>query len=230
MKQVHKHRRIFCTGTMIYYVCNQGRGTKGIPPCTASCLQQFFENWINLWYYYYSHRKRCKFMEKMTKRDYFNLLRARVADDSDLVAFIDHEIDLLNRKNERRASKPSKAQMANAVLMDVIYNAMDEGVAYTVSEIHKMIPELAEFSGNKVSALVRGLRLDGRVIRSEVKGRAYFTKAWVSQGRESSLPLFHPIRKAGDKRGWKAYCTSHADSEMQPWWSYSADKRWWSRW
>lgn len=116
-------------------------------------------------------------MEKMTKRDYFNLLRARVADDSDLVAFIDHEIDLLNRKNERRASKPSKAQMANAVLMDVIYNAMDEGVAYTVSEIHKMIPELAEFSGNKVSALVRGLRLDGRVIRSEVKGRAYFTKA-----------------------------------------------------
>lgn len=114
---------------------------------------------------------------KMTKRDYYAILRARVADDSALVAFIDHEVELLDRKNVARSSKPSKAQLANAVLMDVIYNAMEDGVSYTVSELHKLIPELAEFSGNKVSALVRGLRLDGRVIRSEVKGRAYFTKA-----------------------------------------------------
>ena len=115
--------------------------------------------------------------KKMTKRDYFAILRERVADDADLVAFIDHEVELLERKNARKDAKPSKNQMANAVLMDVIYDAMDDGARYTVTEIHKMVPALADFSGNKVSALVRGLRLDGRVIRTEEKGRAYFSKA-----------------------------------------------------
>lgn len=116
-------------------------------------------------------------MTKMTKRDYFNALRARVADDAELVAFIDHELELLARKNERKSDKPTKNQLANAELMNVIYDAMADGTRYTVTEIHKMIPTLAEFSGNKVSALVRGLRLDGRVVRTEEKGRAYFTKA-----------------------------------------------------
>lgn len=116
-------------------------------------------------------------MEKLTKRDYFNQIRALVADNAELVAFVDHELELLAKKNASRSAKPSKNQMANAVLMDVIYNAMEDGKSYTVTELHNSIAELAEFSGNKVSALVRGLRLDGRVIRTEVKGRAYFTKA-----------------------------------------------------
>lgn len=113
---------------------------------------------------------------KLTKRDYFALLRARVADDDALVAFIDHEVALLDKKNASRSNKPTKNQMANAVLMDVIYDAMQDGKSYTVTDLHNAIPALADFSGNKVSALVRGLRLDGRVTRSEVKGRAYFTK------------------------------------------------------
>jgi hypothetical protein len=40
-----------------------------------------------------------------------------------------------------------------------------------------MIPAFSELSGNKISALVRSLKLDGRVIRTEEKGKAYFTKA-----------------------------------------------------
>ena len=114
-------------------------------------------------------------MEKMTKRDYFNRILAYAHDEDK--PFILHELELLEKKNASRSSKPSKNQQANAVLMDIIYNAMEDGKSYTVTEIHQSIAELAEFSGNKVSALVRGLRLDGRVTRSEVKGRAYFTKA-----------------------------------------------------
>ena len=114
-------------------------------------------------------------MEKLTKRDYFNRILSYAHDeDKD---FILHELDLLAKKNERKSSKPSAKQLANAELMNVIYNAMEDGKSYTVTELHKAIPELAEFSGNKVSALVRGLRLDGRVVRTEVKGKAYFTKA-----------------------------------------------------
>ena len=118
-------------------------------------------------------------MEKMTKRDYFNALRtlATASDRSDLVEFIDHELALLAKKNSARSTKPTKTQVANAGYMEDILASMETGKAYTVSEIAELVPSLKGFSVNKVSALVRGLKLDERVIRSEVKGKAYFTKA-----------------------------------------------------
>lgn len=115
-------------------------------------------------------------MEKMTKRDYFNILRARVADDSDLVAFIDHEIDLLNRKNERKSDKPTAKQIANADLMNAIYEAMEQDKAYTATEINALIPELAEAKIQKVTALLSKMRENLLISRRVVKGRAYFTK------------------------------------------------------
>lgn len=115
-------------------------------------------------------------MTKITKREMFEQIRTHLTDEAE-IAFIDHELELLAKKNERRSDKPTAKQVANAELMNVIYEWMEDGKRYTVSEIHKSIEALSEYSGNKVSALVRGLRLDGRVIRTEEKGRAYFTKA-----------------------------------------------------
>ena len=115
-------------------------------------------------------------MKKVTKREMFEQIKAHLTDEAE-IAFIDHELELLAKKNERRSDKPTAKQIANAELMNLIYENMEDGKRYTVTEIHKAIDELKEFSGNKVSALVRGLRLDGRVIRTEEKGKAYFTKA-----------------------------------------------------
>lgn len=115
-------------------------------------------------------------MTKMTKREMFEQIKAHLTDEAE-IAFIDHELALLAKKNERRSDKPTKNQLANAELMNVIYDNMEDGKRYTVTEIHQAIDTLKEFSGNKVSALVRGLKLDGRVIRTEEKGKAYFTKA-----------------------------------------------------
>ena len=113
---------------------------------------------------------------KMTKREMFEQIRSHLTDEAE-IAFINHELELLAKKNERKSTKPTKNQLVNAELMNLIYERMEDGKRYTVTEIHQAIDELKEFSGNKVSALVRGLRLDGRVIRTEEKGRAYFTKA-----------------------------------------------------
>ena len=115
-------------------------------------------------------------MKKVTKREMFEQIKAHLTDEAE-IAFIDHELELLAKKNERRSDKPTKNQIANAELMNLIYANMEDGKRYTVTEIHKAIDELSDFSGNKVSALVRGLRLDGRVIRTEEKGKAYFSKA-----------------------------------------------------
>lgn len=118
-------------------------------------------------------------MEKMTKRDYFNAIRAILAEDNNndsLVAFIDHELELLEKKNASRSTKPTAKQVANIDLMNAIYEGMSAGVQYTVTELNEKIPALQGLTINKVNALVHGLKLDGRVRREEVKGRAYFTK------------------------------------------------------
>ena len=112
---------------------------------------------------------------KMTKAQMFAQIRTHLT-DVDEIAFIDHEMALLAKKNSARSTKPTKTQVANAGYMEDILNTMESGQAYTVSEIAELVPSLKGFSVNKVSALVRGLKLDGKVERTEVKGKAYFTK------------------------------------------------------
>ena len=117
-------------------------------------------------------------MEKTTKKEQFAKVRAILAEKGEtaLVAFIDHEVELLTAKNSRRSTKPTKNQLANVELMNAIYDAMETGKRYRVSEIGKF-NFLTEYTINKVNALVRGLKLDGRVVKTEEKGIAYFTKA-----------------------------------------------------
>lgn len=112
---------------------------------------------------------------KMTKAQMYAQILTHLTDEAE-IAFINHEMALLAKKNSARSTKPTKTQVANAGYMDEILNAMESGHAYTVSEIAELVPSLKGFSVNKVSALVRGLKLDGRVERTEVKGKAYFTK------------------------------------------------------
>ena len=51
---------------------------------------------------------------------------------------------------------------------------MEEGKAYTITEIQKA---MGIETNQKTSALVRQLKDEGLVTRSEVKGKAYFTTA-----------------------------------------------------
>jgi len=117
-------------------------------------------------------------MEKITKRDRYLELRSLVADHPELVEFIDHELDLLEKKNASRSLKPSKKQVANADLADAIYNAMEDGVAYRIADIKGLVDELADANSQKVTALVTKLRKEIRVSREMVKGVAWFTKIW----------------------------------------------------
>lgn len=113
-------------------------------------------------------------MEKMTKRDYFNRILGYAHEEDR--EFILHELELLTKKNERKSTKPTAKQMANAELIERIYEQMEDGKSYTVSEVQALIPELADASGQKVSALIKKMRDNVLVSRELVKGKAYFTK------------------------------------------------------
>ena len=118
-------------------------------------------------------------MEKMTKKEQFAKVRAILAEkgENDLVAFIDHEVELLTAKNSRRSNKPTKAQVENANLAEKVLEQMESGKAYTVSEIQKEVAELSELSNQRATAIVRSLVRAGSLTRSEVKGKALFTLA-----------------------------------------------------
>ena len=117
--------------------------------------------------------------KKLTKRDYFAKLLAieAVAADEELVNFINHEVDLLSRKNASGEFKLTEKQKMNEQLKDSIIDCMEEGKKYTVAEMNSTFEELKNFTASKVNALVTQLKNEGRVIRTEEKRRAYFQKA-----------------------------------------------------
>lgn len=112
---------------------------------------------------------------KLTKKDYFNGFLAKYPLTADEIAFCEHEIELLERKNSSSGSKaPSKNQVANESLKTEILDLMANDTRYTVSELDKL---MGIGSPNKTNALVKQLKDSGLVIRTVEKGRAYFTKA-----------------------------------------------------
>ena len=118
--------------------------------------------------------------KKMTKKDYFAILRAaypQTADNyNEVIAFIDHEVDLLNRKNSGE-KKPTAQQAANEAVKTAIAEGMSPNRLYTVTEIQKEIPECAEMSNQRISALLRQMKEDKIIVRTEDKRKAYFSLA-----------------------------------------------------
>lgn len=117
-------------------------------------------------------------VKKLTKRDHYNALLgiAEVKANTVLVDFINHEIELLNRKNSTE-KKPTAQQVANEGVKSAIVGAMEPNHLYTVTEIQKSVAECAELSNQRVSALLRQLINEGKVTRTEDKRKAYFSLA-----------------------------------------------------
>ena len=114
--------------------------------------------------------------KKITKREKFAMLKAipAVAENEMLVEFIDHEMELLAKKNSAD-KKPTAQQVANKGIADAIVEVMavDPNRMFTITEIIKEVPECAELTNQRVSAIVRGL-IGVSVERIEDKRKAYF--------------------------------------------------------
>lgn len=116
--------------------------------------------------------------KKITKRERFESLLTipAVQADAGLVDFINHELELLAKKNSAD-KKPTAQQTANEAIKSAIVEAMEANRLYTVTEIQKSVAECAELSNQRVSALLRQLKDDGVVVRTEDKRKAFFSLA-----------------------------------------------------
>jgi len=114
---------------------------------------------------------------KLTKKDKFEMLANLPAVQSDpvLSEFIAHEMELLSKKNSAE-KKPTAQQVANVGIQTAILNGMEVGKAYTITDLIKSVPECADLTNQRVSALVRQMVDGGSVERFEEKRKAYFRK------------------------------------------------------
>jgi hypothetical protein len=116
--------------------------------------------------------------KKVTKREKFEMLKALVKDNAMLVEFIDHEIELLDKKKSNGNAKANE-KMEKSV--ELVYNALAEvGKACTVSELISLtnLDELKNENGvvstQKVSAMLKKLKDSGRVVSYTDKKKTYF--------------------------------------------------------
>ena len=120
-----------------------------------------------------------KTTSKLTKRDYFNILREtypQTAGNYDaVIGFIDHELELLSKKNAAD-KKPTATQVANDGFKTSIEAVMSAEPTrlFTITELIKTVPEIADLTNQRVSAIVRQMVTDGTLDRVEEKRKAYF--------------------------------------------------------
>ena len=104
---------------------------------------------------------------KITKAQMFGMIKAvaGVASNPDMVAFIDHEIELLSKRNSK-AKKPTKKQTENIGIMDMIFDVLSASdIALSIADIRNTNSELEALSSQKVSALLKKMVDDGRLVK-----------------------------------------------------------------
>lgn len=118
-------------------------------------------------------------MEKrITKRENFASVLEIVTElgRGDLVDFINHEIELLDKKASKKTQ--TKTQKENETFIETIYEVLvDLAKPATINEIQNANETIAEFSNQKVSALLKKLVDAKRVVKVVEKNKTYFSVA-----------------------------------------------------
>ena len=119
--------------------------------------------------------------KKTTKREYYELIKSKLADNAEIVAFCDHEIELLdNRKKTTDGEKKlTPKQKENLALVSTIVDNMEVDTIYSISDMQRKIEVCKELTNQKISSLIRQAMADGTIERVEVKGKAFFKLAKV---------------------------------------------------
>ena len=96
----------------------------------------------------------------MTKTEMFTAIRANLV-DAEQIAFIDHEIEMLAKRNANRSSKPSKAQLERQAQYETL-------IEWLANNPKSNCAQVAEFMGvtlHSATGLLTQLRKSGQVMR-----------------------------------------------------------------
>lgn len=112
-------------------------------------------------------------IKKLTKKEKYGMVLNYIQDNEMLVEFINNEINLLNKK----ASSTSKTstQKENEVIKEKIVALLIEiGQPITITDLQKNSEDMAKYSNQKLSALLKQLHDDKIVNKFTDKKKTYF--------------------------------------------------------
>ena len=112
---------------------------------------------------------------KKTKREHYNELRVLADGNDELIEFIDHEIELLNKKNSAER-KPTANQLDNVKIKKIIKENIGTN-RYTITEMIKALlngTEWAEITCSRLTAICTQMVEEGDLVRDVDKRKAYY--------------------------------------------------------
>ena len=113
----------------------------------------------------------------MTKREMFNEILTVVADNAEMVEFINHEIELLNRKSSA-VRKPTKNQLENeGFKADIVNYLKDADAPKTIKELQTAIPSLADLTNQRITHMLTDLVKAETLTKNYVKKTPYYSVA-----------------------------------------------------
>lgn len=113
----------------------------------------------------------------MTKREMFTEIRNIVADNEEMVAFIDHEIELLERKSNS-TKKPTKTQVENdGFKAEIVAYLTEVDTPKTIKELQTKIPSISGLTNQRITHMLTDLVKAGTLTKEYVKKTPYYSVA-----------------------------------------------------
>jgi len=110
----------------------------------------------------------------MTKKEMFAEIRKAVISNEEMVAFIDHEIELLNRKSNS-PKKPTKTQMENDAYKATIVEYLTMADApKSIKEMQAEITDFATLTNQRITHLLTDLVNAKTITKEYVKKTPYY--------------------------------------------------------
>ena len=111
----------------------------------------------------------------MTKKEMFAEIRKIVADNEEMVAFIDHEIELLDRKSNS-SKKPTKNQVENdGFKAEIVTYLANADAPKTIKELQAEIPSISGLTNQRVTHMLSDLVKAGTLTKEYIKKTPYYS-------------------------------------------------------
>lgn len=120
--------------------------------------------------------------KKLTKKDYFEMIKGVCADRTDIVDFCNHEIELLSRKNSK--SGATKTQKENEIVANMLVEELAKvGKPITITDLMNTSDTIKNYTlenGNnltnqKISAIFKQLVESQKIVKVVDKKKSYFS-------------------------------------------------------
>lgn len=113
----------------------------------------------------------------MTKREMFAEIRNIVSDNEEMVAFIDHEIELLERKSNS-PKKPTKTQIENdGFKAEIVAYLTEVDTPKTIKELQAEISSIGGLTNQRITHMLTDLVKAGTLTKEYVKKTPYYSVA-----------------------------------------------------